>query len=78
MKVAIVAPFSWSYIGGVNEHAESQAEALEALGVETRLIMGYDPPGGLARRLHSGIARLDPPPPRMLSVGTSVNVPANG
>jgi len=78
MKVGIVVPFSWSYIGGVNEHAESQAEALEALGVETRLIMGYDPPGGLARRLHSGIARLDAPPTRMLSVGTSVNVPANG
>jgi len=78
MKLGIVVPFSWSYIGGVNEHAESQAEALEALGVETRLIMGYDPPGGLARRLHSGIARLDQPPTRMLSVGTSVNVPANG
>ena len=78
MKVGIVVPFSWSYVGGVNEHAESQAEALQMLGVETRLIMGYDPPRSLARRLHSGIPRQDSPPPGLISLGGSVNVPANG
>jgi phosphatidyl-myo-inositol alpha-mannosyltransferase len=78
VKVGIVVPFSWSYIGGVGEHAESQAEALEALGVETRLIMGYDPPLGLARRLHSGLVRKEAPPARLISLGSSVVVPANG
>src|SRR5438105_13950923 len=78
MKVGIVVPFSWSYVGGVNEHAESQAEALQMLGVETRLIMGYDPPRSLARRLHVGITRQDSPPPGLISLGGSVNVPANG
>jgi phosphatidylinositol alpha-mannosyltransferase len=78
VKVGIVVPFSWSYIGGVSEHAESQAEALAALGVETRLIMGYDPPLGFAQRLYPGLARADAPPAGLLSVGGSVTVPANG
>jgi phosphatidylinositol alpha-mannosyltransferase len=78
VKVGIVVPFSWSYVGGVGEHGESQAEALEALGVETRLIMGDDPPGSLARHLHSGVCRQDSPPARLISVGGSVTVPANG
>jgi len=36
MKIGIVVPFSWSYWGGVVEHAENQARALEALGVHPR------------------------------------------
>ena len=30
MKIGIVVPFSWSYWGGVVEHAENQAAALAA------------------------------------------------
>src|SRR5205807_4156524 len=52
MKVGIVVPFSWSYIGGVGEHAEGQAAALEALGVETRVLTGDDPPGSVSRLFH--------------------------
>jgi phosphatidylinositol alpha-mannosyltransferase len=78
VKVGIVVPFSWSYIGGVGEHAECQAEALEALGVETRLIMGDDPPRSLSRLIHADASRDDARPPRVVSVGTSVVVPANG
>ena len=32
MKVGIVVPFSWSYWGGVVEHAENQARALNRTG----------------------------------------------
>ena len=30
MKIGIVVPYSWSFWGGVLEHAELQAEALRA------------------------------------------------
>jgi hypothetical protein len=36
MKVGIIVPYSWSYWGAVNEHAELQAESLQRLGLETR------------------------------------------
>jgi phosphatidylinositol alpha-mannosyltransferase len=77
VKVGIVVPFSWSYIGGVSEHAEAQAEALERIGFETRLIMGDDPPNSVWRLLHPDAGRLDRRPSRVLSIGTTVTVPAN-
>jgi phosphatidyl-myo-inositol alpha-mannosyltransferase len=77
VKVGIVVPFSWSYIGGVSEHAEAQAEALEPLGFDTRLIMGDDPPGTVWRLLHPDAGRLDRRPARVMSIGTTVTVPAN-
>ena len=77
MKIGIVVPFSWSYIGGVAEHAEAQAEALEQLGFETRLIMGDDPPGTIWRLFHPDAGRLDRRPARVMSIGTTVTVPAN-
>jgi phosphatidylinositol alpha-mannosyltransferase len=77
VKVGIVVPFSWSYIGGVSEHAEAQAEALERLGFDTRLIMGDDPPGTVWRLLHPDAGRLDRRPARVMSIGTTVTVPAN-
>jgi phosphatidylinositol alpha-mannosyltransferase len=78
MKVGIVVPFSWSFSGGVNEHAEFQADALRRLGIETRTIMGNDPPGAFTRALHPRHGRHGEPPPDVLPVGRSVIVPANG
>src|SRR5437868_5239953 len=78
MKVGIVVPFSWSYMGGVGEHAECQAEALEMLGVETRVLMGDDPPGSLSRLIHADARRSDQRPEKIVPLGTSVVVPANG
>ena len=78
MKVGIVVPFSWSFWGAVVEHAELQAEALGRLGVETRTIMGNDPPGTFTRVLHPRHGRHGDPPPDVLPVGRSVIVPANG
>ena len=78
MKVGIVVPYSWSFWGGVVEHAELQAEALGRIGVDTRRIMGNDPPGSFTRALHPRLGRHDHPPPDVIPVGRSVIVPANG
>jgi phosphatidylinositol alpha-mannosyltransferase len=78
VKVGIVVPFSWSFWGAVNEHAELQAEALGQLGIETRTIIGNDPPGTFTRALHPRHGRHDDPPDDVVPVGRSVIVPANG
>ena len=49
MKIGVVVPFSWSYWGGVVEHAENQAKALMALGHDVRIIIGNDPAGRLTQ-----------------------------
>jgi phosphatidylinositol alpha-mannosyltransferase len=78
MKVGIVVPYSWSFGGGVVDHAEAQARALEALGVETRLLIGNDPPGSFSRILHPRQGRPGVPPPSVIPLGRSVIVPGNG
>ncbi len=78
MKVGIVVPYSWSFWGGVVEHAELQAAALQRRGIETRTIMGNDPPGSFTRVLHPRSGRHGSPPPDVIPVGRSVIVPANG
>ncbi len=78
MKVGIVVPYSWSFWGGVQEHADHQARALLGHGVDVRLIMGHDPPGRLTNVLHPRRGRDTTPPPYFVPVGRSVIVPANG
>ncbi len=78
MKVGIVVPYSWSFWGGVPEHAQHQALALRDLGVETRTLMGNDPPGQFTRVLHPRSGRHGEPPPDVIPIGRSVIVPANG
>jgi phosphatidyl-myo-inositol alpha-mannosyltransferase len=78
MKVGIVVPYSWSFWGGVPEHAEHQARSLERLGVETRIVIGHDPPGPLTNSLHPRKGRHERPPAYVIPVGRSVIVPANG
>jgi phosphatidyl-myo-inositol alpha-mannosyltransferase len=78
MKVGIVVPYSWSFWGGVIEHAELQADALRRLGLDVRLVMGNDPPGSFTRALHPRLGRHGVPPPGVIPVGRSVIVPANG
>ena len=78
MKVGIVVPYSWSFWGGVVEHAELQAEALRTLGHEVKTIMGNDPPGQFTRVLHPRHGRHGEPPPDVIPIGRSVIVPANG
>jgi phosphatidylinositol alpha-mannosyltransferase len=78
VKVGIVVPYSWSFWGGVVEHAELQAEALKALGCDVRTLMGNDPPGQFTRVLHPRHGRHGTPPPDVIPIGRSVIVPANG
>ncbi|HET8557299.1 MAG TPA: glycosyltransferase family 4 protein, partial [Gaiellaceae bacterium] len=78
MKVGIVVPYSWSFGGGVVDHAEAQARALGALGIETRLLIGNDPPGSFSRILHPRQGRPGPPPRGVIPLGRSVIVPGNG
>jgi phosphatidylinositol alpha-mannosyltransferase len=78
MKVGIVVPYSWSYWGAVPEHAELQAESLARRGIETRTIIGHDPPGSFTRVLHPRHGRHGRPPADVIPVGRSVIVPANG
>src|SRR5207237_6970055 len=76
MKVGIVVPYSWSFWGAVLEHAELQADALGRLGIETRSIIGHDPPGAFTHVLHPRHGRHGRPPAEVLPVGRSVIVPA--
>jgi len=78
MKVGIIVPYSWSFWGGVPEHADHQARALEKLGVEARILIGHDPPGRLTRYLHPRQGRHEQPPGHVIPIGRSVIVPANG
>jgi phosphatidyl-myo-inositol alpha-mannosyltransferase len=77
MKVGIVVPYSWSFWGGVQEHADHQARALLDLGVEAKILMGHDPPGRLTKLLHPKEGRHSRPPDYVVPVGRSVIVPAN-
>ena len=78
VKVAIVVPYSWSFWGGVVDHAEQQLLALRRLGVDAWLVIGNDPPGSFTHMLHPGVGRHTSPPEYVLPVGSSVIVPANG
>jgi phosphatidylinositol alpha-mannosyltransferase len=78
VKVGIVVPFSWSFWGAVLEHAELQADALERLGHDVRIIIGNDPPGTFTRALHPRHGRHGDLPPNVIPVGRTVIVPANG
>jgi phosphatidyl-myo-inositol alpha-mannosyltransferase len=77
VKVGIVVPYSWSFWGGVQEHADHQARALKRLGVDVRIVMGHDPPGRLTKLLHPREGRHERPPDYVIPVGRSVIVPAN-
>jgi phosphatidylinositol alpha-mannosyltransferase len=78
MKIGIIVPFSWSYWGGVVEHAEHQAAALRRRGHDVKIVMGNDPPGKFTRFLHPRSGRHGALPEGIIPVGRSVVVPANG
>jgi phosphatidyl-myo-inositol alpha-mannosyltransferase len=78
MRVGIVVPYSWSFWGGVPEHAEHQARSLAKLGADARILIGHDPPGRLTNALHPRRGRHERPPEHVIPLGRSVIVPANG
>ena len=78
MKVGIVVPYSWSFWGGVIDHAHHQAQALRELGHDVHIVCGNDPPGAFTRVLHPRVGRHEAPPDYVIPIGRSVIVPANG
>jgi phosphatidylinositol alpha-mannosyltransferase len=78
VKIGVVVPFSWSFWGGVPEHADHQARALFELGHDVRILIGHDPPGRLTKMLHPRVGRHERPPTYVIPVGRSVIIPANG
>jgi len=77
VKVGIVVPFSWSFWGGVVDHADHQARTLRDLGVDARILVGNDPPGRLTRALHPRLGRHDDLPDYVIPMGRTVIIPAN-
>ncbi len=79
MRVALISPYSWTYPGGVTRHIEALSEALVAIGHDARILAPFDPDDALSRRLHRG-ARPQPiaPPERLVSLGRTAGLPANG
>ncbi len=47
------------------------------LGLDTRILIGHDPPGRVTRTLHPTAARVEHPPRGVLPLGRSAIVPAN-
>ena len=62
MKVAIVVPYSWSFWGGVVDHAEQQVLALRKLGVDAWLDHRQRP---------AGLVHARPPPGRRPAHGAA-------
>lgn len=77
MKVGIVVPFSWSYWGGVVDHADNQAKTLIELGHDVRILIGNDPSGRFTHLLHPREGRDEPLPDYVIPVGRTVIIPAN-
>jgi len=79
VRVALVSPYSWTYPGGVTHHIEALAAELDGLGHDVRILAPYDPDDALSRRLHRG-ARPQPRerPERLVSLGRTFGLPANG
>lgn len=72
-----MVPFSWSFWGGVVDHADHQARTLHAHGVDAKIIIGNDPPGRLTWALHPRPGRHGTLPDYVIPVGRTVMIPAN-
>jgi phosphatidyl-myo-inositol alpha-mannosyltransferase len=79
VRIALVSPYSWTYPGGVTNHIEALAAELDAAGHDPRILAPFDPDDALSRRLHRGARpQARERPERLVSLGRSIGVPANG
>jgi phosphatidylinositol alpha-mannosyltransferase len=78
VRVALVSPYSWTYPGGVNRHVAALARELRRVGDDVWVLAPWDPPDRLSRVLHGGPATATPPPERLISLGRTIAIPANG
>ncbi len=78
MRVAIVTPYSWSYPGGVNGHAEALADELISRGHELRVLAPADPPDRLTRVLHRAEPERRQAPDYLVALSRTKAFGANG
>ena len=78
MRIAIVSPYSWSYPGGVNRHAEALSRRAFRRGHEVAIMAPFDPPDRITRMLHRSEPRVTELPGNVWSLGRSVGIGANG
>ncbi len=79
MRIALLSPYSWTYPGGVTRHIEALARELDGAGHDVRILAPFDPDDALSRRLHRGAAPQPlARPERVVSLGRTVGIPANG
>ncbi len=79
MRVALVSPYSHTYLGGVGQHVEALAEQFIGEGHDVRVLSPYDPDDRRARVAHRGARPTPRPlPDYVIPLGRSVGLPANG
>jgi len=79
VRIGLVSPYSYTYLGGVGRHVECLAEELLGRGHDVRLLAPYDPPDRQARWSHGGAAPQErPAPDYLVSLGRSAGIPLNG
>ena len=79
MRVALVSPYSWSYLGGVTHHVQALAQELRGEGHYVRVLAPFDPPDRFTSLVHGGAApqRLRAPE-YLIPLGRTVAFKANG
>jgi len=79
MRIALIAPYSWTYPGGVTRHIEALADHVGAAGHDVSVLAPYDPDDRLSARLHGGARpEVRPVPDYLIPLGRTVGVPLNG
>src|SRR5437588_6576108 len=79
MRIALVSPYSWTYPGGVTRHIEALADQFQDAGHLVRIFAPHDPDDRLGRALHRRARpQLRPADPRVVSLGRTVGLAANG
>jgi phosphatidylinositol alpha-mannosyltransferase len=78
MRIALVTPYSWTYEGGVNRHAEALAEQFLGRGDEVRVLAPWDPPDRLSSALHRAPASERSRPDYLVPLGRTIGFGANG
>jgi phosphatidylinositol alpha-mannosyltransferase len=79
VRIALVAPYSYTYPGGVGRHVEALAQQFLAAGHDVRLLMPFDPDDRRAALMHRGARpQRREAPDHLIPLGRTIGVPANG